>query len=230
MTFPIIQAAGIIDKQDAEVVINSGFNYLGFPFRLDYNAEDLSESQAKELICGLPKEIKATLITYLDSAREIEELCNYLGCAAVQIHGKIELDELLKLRETNPKLEIIKSLIFKQDNEDELILEVKRFESIIDAFITDTYNPETGASGATGKTHDWSSAKNVIDCTKTPFIIAGGLTPCNIYDAVTYLKPAGVDSHTGLEDEFGKKSQEKCEKFVSESMRAWRDLVLNTNS
>ncbi len=75
----------------------------------------------------------------------------------------------------------------------------------MDAYITDTYDPVTKASGATGKTHNWEISKNLVELSAKPVILAGGLNPENVYDAILKVKPAGVDVHTGIENVIWKK-------------------------
>lgn len=84
-------------------------------------------------------------------------------------------------------------------------------------FITDTFAPETGASGATGRTHDWLVSRRLVTLSERPVILAGGLTPGNVRRAILEVQPAGVDVHTGVEDTSGRKSGEKVTAFVAEA-------------
>jgi len=218
----IIQIAGIIDEDEAKMVLDAGATHLGFPFRLDFNKEDLSEEYAAEIIKNLKISDKAVLITYLDKSDEIIGLANFLGCKTVQLHGPISLRELEKLRNDAPQLGIWKSLVVKNDNADELTNLVRSMENLVDAFITDTFNPETGASGATGKTHDWRVSKKITELSKKPVIIAGGLNPDNVFDAIIQIKTFGVDVHTGIENADGRKDPDKVKAFINESNRGFR--------
>lgn len=219
-----IQIAGIIDQNEADLVIQSGVQFLGFPLRLPVHKEDLSEEEASKIINNLPDPAKGVLITYLDNADEIVELLKKIGAGIVQLHGEIELSELKKLRNILPEVSIIKSLVIRKNNESDLISIMKSLENQVDAFITDTFDPSTGASGATGKTHNWEISKKINDLTDKPLILAGGLNPENVYKSITEVKPAGVDSHTGVEDPDGRKSQLKLMKFVSEAQRAFNEI------
>ena len=67
----IIQVAGIRNQQEAKMLVECGVDYLGFPFRLDYHSEDISEVEATRIISRLPESVKAVVITYLDQAEEI---------------------------------------------------------------------------------------------------------------------------------------------------------------
>jgi len=220
----IIQIAGIIDEDEARMVLDAGATHLGFPFRLDFNQEDLTKEYAAQIINNLKISDKAVLITYLDKSDEIINLANYLGCKTVQLHGPISLWELEKLRNDAPQLGIWKSLVVKNNNVDELTQMVTLIENLADAFITDTFNPETGASGATGKTHDWQVSKRITAVSKKPVIIAGGLNPENVFDAITQIRPGGVDVHTGVENAFGRKDLDKVKAFINEANRGFLNI------
>ena len=220
----IIQIAGIIDKEEAELLIKSGVNYLGFPLRLPVNKEDLPEDYAAEIISGFPKNVNSLLITYLNNAEEIKTFASKLGVNIVQLHGQIELSELQKLKFFCPELKVIKSLIVRTDNIKSLENEIELYSEFVDYFITDSFDPKTGAAGATGKTHNWEISKLLAEFSPKPVIAAGGLNAENVYDAIKFIKPFGVDSHTGVEDENGKKSAEKIKSFVSEAKKAFNEI------
>jgi phosphoribosylanthranilate isomerase len=157
------------------------------------------------------------LITYLDEASEIAGFCRALGAQIVQLHGDIDRDELKRLKTIDPNLAVIKSLVI--GTRDDRVLEnmVGDLSPFVDAFITDTFDPKTGASGATGKTHDWRVSRRLVELANRPVILAGGLTPENVKQAILEVQPAGVDSHTGVEDSNGRKSGEKVRKFLAEA-------------
>jgi len=216
-----IQIAGVIDKEEAEMLIKCGVKYLGFPLKLPVNKEDLSDEAAAEIISLFPPSINGVLITYLNKADEIKKLSNKIGTSIIQVHGDIPLDELIKLKEIFPQSRIIKSLIVGKNTSEELLDIENELENYVDAFITDTYNPQTGATGATGITHDWEVSRVLVEQSNKPVILAGGLTPENIYDAILHVKPAGVDTHTGVEDNSGRKSMSLVLKFIEEAKKGF---------
>ena len=219
-----IQIAGILDKSEAEMLLNSGVNYLGFPLRLPINKEDISEKNAGKIIKSLIPPNYGILITYLNIAEDITKFCKELGCTIIQLHGAIETPELEKLKNIFPELVIIKSLVTGKYSVTELKNTIDEQSEFVDAFITDTYNPTTGATGATGLTHDWEISRELVEYSKKPIILAGGLNSNNVHEAIIKVKPDGVDSHTGVEDACGKKDKKKVERFVSESLRAFEKL------
>ena len=220
----LIQVAGIIDLEEAELLINAGVDYLGFPLRLPVNKEDLSEEEATKIIKTIPPPAKGVLITYLDTAKEIVEFVDKLGVEVVQLHGKISKSELIKTKELKPDLEIIKSLVIGEYSQDELLTIINEHSNWIDAYITDTFDPKTGASGATGKTHDWAISKKIIEISKKPVILAGGLNADNVREAILTVKPAGVDVHTGIENKSGRKDPKLLIRFVQNAKKAFEEI------
>ena len=129
----------------------------------------------------------------------------------------MSVDEVKKTRTLSPSLKVIKSLIVSKDNFNELARTVKDFEDHVDLFITDTFDPDTGATGATGLPHDWSISKKIVGMTKVPVILAGGLNPKNVKQAIKTVRPAGVDAHTGVENALGEKDPVLVNEFVKEA-------------
>lgn len=219
-----IQVAGIIDQEEADMLLKHGVKFLGFPLRLPVNKEDLTEDEASEIISGLIPPNYGVIISYSSTAKEAIELCDKLCCKIIQLHGTISLKELKKLKITRPDITLIKSLVIRNNNENELIETIKEFDPFIDAYITDTYDPSTGASGATGKTHDWNISKRFVELSQKPVILAGGINHKNVYNAIKIVKPAGVDVHTGIEDQSGRKNEELVKTFMEQSFKALSEI------
>ncbi len=203
----------------------SGVDYIGFPFRLDFHAEDTSEEEAADIILSLPKQTQPVLITYLNKAEDIRLLMDKMHCNVVQLHGDIDLPELKKLRAQDSDIAVIKSIIINNDDIDVYKRQVDIFAGLADAYITDTFDPATGAKGATGKTHNWDISAAIREYSPQPLILAGGITPDNVYAAIKHVKPAGIDCHTGVEDSTGRKDKAFVEKFVNRARKAFESEI-----
>jgi len=220
----LIQIAGIIDSEEAEMLMKLGVDYLGFPLRLPVNKDDLTEDEAVKVIKEIVPPHQAVLITYLDKAVEIIRFCDKLNVHIVQLHGKIPVGELKIIKRNRPDIEIIKSLVVYKDNYLELKNTVQNLSECVDFFITDTFDPSTGASGATGKTHDWKISRKLVEVSSKPVILAGGLNPSNVKQAILQIKPAGVDVHTGVESSNGRKDYNLVKNFVLQSEQAFAEI------
>ncbi len=207
------------------MLVESGVHRLGFPLGPDVRQEDLPEDEAVFLIRTLGLGPHAWLITYLDDPRSIAALCGRLGCAGVQLHGPIGDGQVAGLRALKPGLQVVKSLIVRDDNLAELETCVAVFAPHVDGFITDTFDPVSGASGATGRTHDWDISRRLVELSPRPVILAGGLTPENVAQAIEAVRPAGVDAHTGVEGEHDRKDPDRVRAFVAGSGDAFAALA-----
>jgi len=217
---PVVQIAGVKDAAEARLLVECGVDGIGFPLRLPVHAPDLGEAEAAKVIRELPSTARAVLITYLSDASEIAALADALGVRIVQLHGDVAPGALARLRDADPELAIVKSLVVGRSPLPALEAEMERLSPLVDAFITDTFDPATGASGATGRTHDWNISRRLVEISRRPVLLAGGLAPDNVAEAIRRVRPAGVDAHTGVEDASGRKSGEKVARFVAEARRA----------
>ncbi|MFE2266176.1 phosphoribosylanthranilate isomerase [Streptomyces griseosporeus] len=217
----LIQVAGIIDQAEADMIVEEGADWLGFALRLPAKNEDLSEADAAAIIKAIQPRNKGVIITYLTDADEIRSFCADMGVDAIQLHGDITPAELRRLRTIAPDLFLLKSLVVKADNIDELTRTVDGAAEFVDMFITDTFNPATGAKGATGLVHDWDISAELVRISPRPLMLAGGLNPQNVAEAIEKVRPAAVDAHTGLEGASGRKDRLKVRTFVTEARKAF---------
>ena len=209
------------------MLLQAGVDWLGFPLRLELHREDLPAEEVSRIIASLGIGDRAVLITYLADALAIARLAAMLECRRVQLHGDITAGEVRRLKEADAGLYLIKALVVRPGNLDELIRMAGDYGPLVDAFITDTWDAQTGARGATGKTHDWEASRRIVESAIRPVILAGGLTPANVGRAIMQVRPAGVDSHTGVEAPEGAKDPALVRAFVEESRRAFALLKRN---
>jgi len=96
----------------------------------------------------------------------------------------------------------------------EAVARARALERQVDAIILDTLDPATGRGGATGKTHDWAISRQIVGAVRAPVILAGGLTPDNVVEAIRAVGPWAVDVHTGIEDPDGTRNLIKLRSFI----------------
>ena len=216
-----VQIAGVIDAEEADLLSESNVDFAGVPLGVPVHNEGMTDADAASLIRSANRSISFVLITYLETADAIHNLCKRIGVGFVQLHGDIAVDEAAALREFDASLSIIKALVIDERGSADFSRDVVSFSPYVDAFITDTFDMATGARGATGKTHDWMVSRRIVELSNRPVILAGGLTPANVARAIAVVQPAGVDAHTGVEDETGRKTKELVTSFVSEARDAF---------
>lgn len=226
---PVVQVAGVMDVAEARLLDRLGVDLIGFPLRLDVHAPDLTEAQAAEVIRAASIAGKSVCITYESDPAQVVALCRRLGVRLVQLHGPVQAEACRRIKEHDPGLGIMKSIVVGRDGEmARLEALLAAYAPFVDAFITDTFDPATGASGATGRTHDWSVSRALIEAAAAldrPLMLAGGLNPDNVVQAIRSVRPWGVDAHTGLEDASGRKNAEKVRRFMQNARAAFNALV-----
>lgn len=220
----LVQAAGVRDEAEARLLYDSGLRCLGFPLRLAHHAQDCTEAEAAHIVAGLPEDCAAVVITYETDPARAAALARATGAHGLQLHADVPPEALAALRRLAPELFLIKSLVIRPGQTAADILPGARaLAPHADAFLTDTFDPATGAEGATGLVHEWGVSRALAQGLEKPLILAGGLTPDNVAEAVAAMRPArlaGVDAHTGLEGPDGAKDPGLCRRFVQEARRA----------
>jgi phosphoribosylanthranilate isomerase len=215
MTAPLfVQVAGIRSVEEAQMLVEEGVTHLGYPLVLDHHREDLSRGEVRRVVEQIADAATHVVITYLTDPEDIVDLVRGVGATVCQLHAPIAAESLRCLKEENPDIEIIKSVVFHRESPESTIDRALECSPWVDQFITDTFDPATGASGATGKTHDWRLSATLVARSARPVILAGGLTPVNVAEAIRTVRPAGVDVHTGVENADGFKDRAQVRAFV----------------
>ena len=199
---------------------------------------------------------KSSLIPLFKKAEIIFKVLDYYKpnivhfCDDLSNHNDVKenYEDLLYLqhnvKEKFPEIMIMRSIPIAQSGKTETVDTINMariFEPVSDFFLTDTLltaksnvstdqQPVNGFIGITGKTCEWDVARKLVHLSRIPVILAGGISPDNVFDGITYVRPAGVDSctATNAKDENGclirfKKDLEKIKCFVKEVRRAEKE-------
>lgn len=195
-----IKICGITNLEDASAAIDFGADALGFVF-FQGSPRCVTLQQAESIICKLPPFV-TTVGVFADESPEIirSSIIN-AGIDVVQLHGEEKPESCLFSRRSLKAIRI-KSI--------ESLEPLKTFKGIVSAFVLDAYTPD--ALGGTGLKFNWDIAVEAKQFGR--IILAGGLTPDNIQDAVRHVKPYGVDVSSGVEREKGKKDHQKMRLFI----------------
>ncbi|MCW5933669.1 MAG: phosphoribosylanthranilate isomerase [Fimbriimonadia bacterium] len=209
-----VKICGITRLTDAQAAAQSGANALGFVFEPTskrFFARDLDWTQWVSRTPMPRVLVAATAETIPQSLPEIALF------QALQIYGTSNPTELLASPFMSPVLAQNLSLwiafrVAAQTDPGTLIKSMTAWEPYADYFLLDAYDP--GALGGTGKTLDWEIARTIVKQSPRPVLLAGGLTPNNVQDAIRAVLPFGVDVSTGVESAPGVKSEKKIGEFI----------------
>ena len=139
----LVQVAGIGSLQEGRMLLDCGVDLLGFPLRLPVHEPDTSEAQARSLIKELGAAV-CVLITYEDDPGRLVDLCRFLNVNTVQVHGDISPETLALIRARFP-LRVFKSYVVGRESLEPKDF-VRAYAPVCEAFISDTFDPATGAS------------------------------------------------------------------------------------
>lgn len=93
-------------------------------------------------------------------------------------------------------------------------------DPVVDWLLLDTATDDVPGIGASGATHDWSVSARIVDAVETPVVLAGGLSPDNVAEAVRAVRPAGVDSYTHTSRSERRKDHDAVRRFVERARAA----------
>ena len=205
-----IKFCGTTSVEDALAAVDAGADALGFIFAP--SPRRVTVQQARQIIHELPQAVERIGVFRDETAEEIRKIVTEVALTGIQLHGD---ENVLEVYDRLPHsrrqwLRIIKTLLAQKGFETRLEASNGR---IVSAWLLD--------SGAgSGKTFDWQAARAQLGERQGRFIIAGGLTPGNVGEAVRTFSPWGVDVVSGIEREPGRKDPEKMKAFVAAVRKA----------
>jgi phosphoribosylanthranilate isomerase len=217
---PRVQVAGVSSLDEAAWCHSVGAGALGFTLEIPSGVHDgLTRARAAEIVQRMPRGTLPVVITYLTRAGEAVQLTTDVKAGAVQFHGGISDEEISLFRQRCPHVRTIGRVTVC--GEDAIGESLRFTPPLWDAIILDSRDSSTGRIGATGLTHDWSVSARIVERAPVPVILAGGLNPDNVAEAIRTVKPAAVDAHTGLEEPDGTRSFAKIEAFARAALAAF---------
>ncbi len=203
-----IKICGLTRIEDAVGCAELGADALGFVF-YPKSPRHLADEKAKEIIRHIPSETKTIGVFVNETFSVIMRKVEYCGLTGVQLHGQENQDLVGRLMKEN--LLVIKALFVGKSP---TLADVEKYAA-------SAYLVEFGKGplpGGNALQWDYSEAKTFS--AKHPLILAGGLGPENVLEAIRSCNPSAVDVSSGVEQSPGIKDLEKVKQFVSEVLRA----------
>lgn len=205
----MVKICGITNQEDALAAVEYGANALGFIFHPE-SPRSITSNTAGNIISSLPPFI-VTVGVFVDMGKsEVCEIASHAGLNIIQLHGSESPEEYVSCRK------VIKSIRVKDLTD----LEVISGYEAASAILLDTYSPNM--IGGTGQKFNWEIAVEAKKFGR--IILAGGLTPENVEEAVKMVRPYGIDVASGVEDaQTGRKDHKKLKLFIERAQKAFLD-------
>ncbi|MFE3759242.1 phosphoribosylanthranilate isomerase [Nocardia tengchongensis] len=209
---------GIRSETDLRIALGAGADAVGFICGVTHFSEDaLTEEQAVHLAALVPPFVNRVLVTHLVEATAIVDLAELLGVDTIQIHGLVTQDTVREVRKAAPGRRIVQAVHVTGDD---AIEAARAVAADCDAVLLDSRT--RNRLGGTGMTHDWSVSAAIVEALAEvgcPVILAGGLGPGNVAEAIAVVGPFAVDVNSGVETPTGDKDAAACAAFVAAAHR-----------
>ena len=219
-----VKICGVTNAADAREAVAAGADMLGFIF-FPKSPRYVAPEQVRTILAAVEHARVSTHVQLLtvgvfvnDPPEMVAQVLRFCGLDMVQLHGE-EAPATLGLRESQSPLRGRAYKALRPCTLDEATGLARQYalpmhlqdKGSIPAFLIDAYHPDR--RGGTGVTGDWGLASALSS--QYPLLLAGGLTPSNVAQAVHSVKPWGVDVASGVEESPGKKDHAALRAFIA---------------
>ena len=197
-----VKICGITQTKQGQEIAALGADSIGF-ICVERSPRYITPDKIRAIADKLPLETDKVGVFADHSVAAITRVVDEANLTSVQLHGKESSDFCDRLRSAiAPEIEIIKAFRIKTADS---LKETARYSSCVDTLLLDAYHPQM--LGGTGETIDWQDLTEFKP--SIPWMLAGGLTPDNVSQALSRLQPDGIDLSSGVERSPGDKDLDK---------------------
>jgi phosphoribosylanthranilate isomerase len=194
-----VKICGMTNRDDVMAALELGADYVGFVL-YEKSPRGISASDMRQILEGIDVPLKAVAVFVNESRRNVEAIARDCALHAVQLNGDEKAGDF-----TDVPVPVWRAVRLRGQ---ECSPDPGTFRAV--RYVVDAVVP--GMYGGTGVTADWDSAADLA--ASRPVMLAGGLDPDNVADAIRTVKPVGVDVASGVETEPGRKDRAKVRDFI----------------
>jgi phosphoribosylanthranilate isomerase len=199
-----IKICGLQDKSDLDGALAAGADAVGFVVEVERSRHCITAADARELVRNVPVFVKSVVVISPQDIDEAVRLSRETNADLLQVHSTLCAGDISALKGLVPQKVIVASPAESE--------EVLAMAAVADAVLLDTY--KDGMLGGSGVAHDWNVSAALARRLSVPVILAGGLQPENVCEAVRMVRPYAVDVSSGVETD-GRKDALKMRAFVN---------------
>lgn len=192
----IVQIYEVTNPIEAKIPAELGVDHIGVLVGKGEYPRELSPEDTRLVFESLPKKAKRVALSLSHNLEIISEIVIeaepdilHLGTVPESLFP----DNVKKIKKEFPKLKVMRSIPVVDEESIEI---ARQYEGIADYLLLDSHLQGDTQIGATGKTHNWNLSRSIVESVRIPVILAGGLGPDNVAEAMRIVKPMGVDSKT----------------------------------
>lgn len=208
-----VKICGITNIEDAKAAADAGADFIGFVFAESPRKVDMST--VKSIVNELPGHVTTVGVFAGQDAETIVDIMKKTGLDCAQVYGHAGCN-MAPVAEAIGCRRVIRAFNIRSED-DVKTMETDAGKCDCAGFLMDAWT--NGKSGGTGIAFNWDLAAKASSCGKS-IILAGGLNPGNVSDAVAKTHPSVVDVSSGVEKSPGKKDHEMVREFIRNAKRA----------
>lgn len=203
----------IASLEEARLAISAGAEAIGLVSAMPSGPGVIDDGLIGEIAAGTPPTVATFLLTSRQDADAIIEQHERCRTSTLQLVDHVAPAELVKLRRKLPETRLVQVIHVAGE---ESVEEAQSVAALVDALLLDSGNQSLAIKelGGTGRTHDWRLSQRICAGVAKPVYLAGGLTQGNVAQAITAVRPYGVDLCTGVRTE-GRLDTAKLRQFMS---------------
>lgn len=192
----LTQIYEVSTPEEARLISQLGVDHIGVLVGNGEFPRELSIEAAAAVAAAVisPSRVSALFLTA--DLTLVEEYARKLRPTIVHLGAGPELlsaNDTAALKSKLPNTPLMRSVPVVDE---ESIAIARSYEAIADFLLLDSHRPSDRQIGALGITHDWAINRRIVELVRTPVILAGGLGPDNVAEAIRTVRPLGVDSKT----------------------------------
>jgi phosphoribosylanthranilate isomerase len=205
-----VKICGLTNHRDVAAAVDAGADAVGVIADVPVDSpREVAVDRAAELVAAAPPFVTTVLVTMPEAPARAVELAERVEPDVLQLHGDLPVGDVAHVA-ANADVSVVKTV-------DAAAPRGGRYDDVVDALLVDSVDSE--GAGGTGETHDWAATRDFVDLVDSPVVLAGGLTPENVAEAVDVVEPFAVDVATGVEAAGGEKDHDAVERFVTNAKR-----------
>lgn len=182
---------GSTHETDVAAAVDAGADAVGVIAGVPVDtSREVDAERARELLDAVPPLVTGVLVTMPETPEDAIDLVATVAPDAVQLHGDLSPEQAGAVVD-GVSIPVIKAVDADEPER------CAAYDGVVDALLVDSVDAQGG--GGTGDTHDWERTREAIADVESPVLLAGGLTPENVAEAVATVGPFGVDVASGVE-------------------------------
>lgn len=187
----------ISSMEEAKMAVDFGASALGLVANMPSGPGIISDEEIMFIATHVPPSISTFMLTSETSAQAIIEHHKRTLTNTIQIVDELKEGTYEKIKEALPAIKIVQVIhVINERTIDEAI----RISYLVDALLLDSGNPNLTIKelGGTGRIHNWALSRKIVEQSKVPVFLAGGLTAENVKQAIEQVQPFGLDLCSGV--------------------------------